>query len=283
MSSPIAASPPAPARIDTDIALATARTALDGHFLADHLGWWRPTTHPVSWCRLVDGLDAPRLLTSPDLRVPGQAATAVRELHLQPEAVSLLPPVLQRRLKARTPLLRVGTPTVWEAAATAVVRQVVHRDQARAAFARLSSAFGAPALVGGQVRHAFPTAETVLVLTEDQLRGCGVGFKARTLRTLARWCLDTREHLAAEELHDALLGVPGIGPWTAAVTVCDRFSEFSFYPVGDLAVRAHARALWARDWSKAPEKFAAEWRAATAPHTAAITAFVLAEGVPSGA
>lgn len=206
----------------------------------------------------------------------------MRELCLQPDAASLLPPPLQQRLKAFTPLLRVGTPTVWEAAATAVVRQVVHRDQARAAFARLSRSFGTPALVGGQVRHAFPTAETVVALSEEQLRSCGIGFKARTLRTLANWCLDRREHLAANELHDTLLGVPGIGPWTASVVVCDRFSDFAFYPVDDLAVRARVRALWARDWPPVPAKFAVEWRAATAPHTAAITAFVLAEAVLSG-
>ncbi len=173
----------------------------------------------------------------------------------------------------------MSTVTVWEAAATAVVRQVVHRDQARAAFGRLSVAFGNSALVDDQVRHAFPTAEQVLSISDAQLRACGIGFKARTLRTLATWCLCASEHHNAEELYEALLGVTGIGPWTAAVTVCDRFCDFGFYPVEDLAVRAHARALWPRTWPEGPAAFAREWRAATAPYTAAVTAFVLAESV----
>jgi DNA-3-methyladenine glycosylase II len=210
-----------------------------------------------------------------------QAEQRLHELRLPAEALALLPPPLARRLLAWAPLLRMGTPTVWEAAATAVVRQVVHRDQARAAFGRLSVAFGIPALVGGEVRHAFPTAEEVLSVADAQLRGCGIGFKAKTLRTLATWCLDEREHLDNQELYEALLGVAGVGPWTAGVTVCDRFCDFGFYPVEDLAVRAHARGSWPRRWPDAPAAFAREWRAMTAPHTAAVTAFLLAESVVS--
>lgn len=279
----VSSPPPARASAEPDFALRAARTkAPDGYFLADHLGWWRPATHPPSWCRLVEGPSAPWLLTSPDLQAAGvQARPHLNELRLPAEALALLPPPLGRRLVAWAPLLRMSTPTVWEAAATAVVRQVVHRDQARAAFERLSIAFGSTALVGGEVRHAFPTAEQVLSVSDARLRSCGIGFKARTLRSLATWCLDAREHLDAQELHDTLLGVAGVGPWTAAVTVCDRFCDFGFYPVEDLAVRAHARASWPRPWPDAPAAFAREWRAATAPHTAAVTAFALAESVLS--
>jgi uncharacterized protein YjeT (DUF2065 family) len=263
-------------------ALGARAQALTGHFLADHLGWWRPTTHPQSWCRLVEGLGAPCLLTSPDLHAIGKEGNQqLRELHLPQTIEELLPPQLARRLLARTPLLRQGTLKVWEAAATGVVRQVIHRDQARAAFERMSVAFGSVALVGGQVRHAFPTAEQVLCLSDEQLRGCGIGFKAKTLRALATWCLDAREHLDADDLYGELLRVSGIGPWTAAVAVCDRFCDFSFYPVEDLAVRAHARAKWPRNWPDTPADFAREWRAATAPHTAAVTAFLLADSVLS--
>lgn len=261
-------------------ALQAVDTVLDDHFLADHLGWWRPASHPSAWCRLIEGPGSPALLTSPDLHAGGaQAGQRVHELRLPDEALARLPSALARRLVARAPLLRVGTPTVWEAAATAVVRQVVHRNQARVAFGRLSVAFGSRALVGGEARYAFPTAEQVLSVSDEQLRSCGIGFKARTLRRLATWCLDAREHLDAPALYDALLSVAGIGPWTAAVAVCDRFCDFGFYPVEDLAVRAHARALWPRTWPGAPAAFAREWRAMTAPHTAAITAFVLAESV----
>jgi len=178
--------------------------------------------------------------------------------------------------------LRVATPTVWEATATAVIRQVVHRDQARAAFARLCAGFGTPFLVGGHVRHSIPSPDQILAQSDEDLRAVGIGFKARTLRTLAEWCLDAREHLAAQQLYDVLLGVRGVGPWTASVAVCDRFSDFSFYPVDDLAVRAHARALWPDPrWPESPKQFAREWRAATAPYTAELTAFVMAEAILS--
>lgn len=255
-------------------------------FLPDHLAWWQPASHPGSWCRIGRCPTGEwELLTGPGIRVAGSTGGEPNwtSVGLPSSAADVLPEVLYQRLKARGRILRIGTPTVWEATATAVIRQVVHRDQARAAFDRLCSRFGVPFMVGGRVHHSIPSPEMVLATTEADLGTLRIGFKARTLRTLAEWCLDAKEHLTADELHDALLGVRGIGPWTAAVAVCDRFSDFSFYPVDDLAVRAHARASWAsHPWPTAAKAFAREWRALTAPHTAAITAHVMAEAILSG-
>lgn len=213
----------------------------------------------------------------------GHASTPTR-LRLPANADVVLPQSLFVRLQRLSPLLRVPSPTVWEAAATAVIRQVVHRDQAKLAFARVCELFGPSVLIAGEPRHGFPTAEAIAEIGPEPLRAAGVGFKARTLATLADWCLDAHEHLDAQELHAGLLGVRGIGPWTAAVTVCDRFSEFDYYPVDDLAVRAHARAGWPeRRWPTSASAFAREWRAVTAPFTAEVTAFLLADAVLSGA
>jgi DNA-3-methyladenine glycosylase II len=138
--------------------------------------------------------------------------------------------------------------------------------------------FGASMLLDGQPRHAFPTAEAIIAATDQKLRGTGIGFKAHTISALAEWSLDSSEHLQPRELFAALQNIRGVGPWTAAVAVCDIFSDFSFYPIEDLAVRGRAHSLWPEhQWPKAPAKFATEWRTITGPHTAAITAFVLAD------
>jgi DNA-3-methyladenine glycosylase II len=223
------------------------------------------------------------IMTSPELRVAMDARPGPPvQLDLPLETANLLPAELYARLARLSPLTRLGTPTVWEAVATAVIRQVVHRDQAKASFRRVCEMFGEPVLVAGNVRHAFPSKEAVVSVGVQELRGASVGFKARTLCTLARWCLDTREHLDADELRTALLGIRGIGPWTASVAVCDRFSDFTFYPVDDLAVRAHARLRWPHHaWPKHPAEFAEAWRQQTAPYSAQITAFVLADAVLS--
>jgi len=91
---------------------------LVGHFVADHLGWWRPAGHPRSWCRLVEGPDTPWLLTSPDLHIAGaHTDQRLHELPLPTEGLALLPPSLARRLVARAPLLRIGTPNLCSSAA----------------------------------------------------------------------------------------------------------------------------------------------------------------------
>lgn len=274
---------PSPATVG--LAAAPSQRLAAQRFVTDHPGWFRVTEPSAGWCRLAAGnARGPLILTSPGLHVAGQGRPQHSVLRLSADAAALLPASLATRLRHLSPVLRVPTPTVWEAAATAVIRQVVHRDQAKVAFARVCELFGPLMLVAGEPRHGFPTAEAITELGAEPLRAAGIGFKARTLTTFAEWCLDAREHLAADDLHASLLEVRGIGPWTAAVTVCDRFSDFGYYPVDDLAVRAHARTGWPqRRWPDSPAGFAREWRAATAPFTAEVTAFLLADTVLSGA
>lgn len=250
-------------------------------FVPDHLGWWRVTSHAGEWCRLAAGdANGPRILTSPGLHVASNLCEHDK-LTLPSGARDVLPRELYTRLSNRTPLVRCGTPSVWEAAATAVIRQVVHRDHARVCFGRVCDKLGTAMLIDGQPRHAFPTAEAVLAAGEASLRETGIGFKARSLVALARWSLDAHEHLDPHSLHNALMRVRGIGPWTASIAVCDVFSDYSFYPVEDLAIRAYAGARWRRNWPKAPAAFARAWRSHTAPHTASITAFLIADAVLS--
>jgi DNA-3-methyladenine glycosylase II len=279
-------SPVAPAQQDlpaqVDLQLRRTKVPAGGYsFLPDHLGWWQVSSHAGQWCRLAAG-DArgPRILTSPGLRAATPAPELDR-LSLPAAAANVIPRGLYRRLAARTSLARLRTPTVWEAAATATIRQVVRREQARVSFDRVCEALGACALLDGHARHAFPTAEMVIDAGESRLRATGVGFKARTLISLAEWSLDPHEHLDRHGLHEALLRVRGIGPWSASVAVCDVFSDYGFYPVEDLAIRSHAHARWPRRWPASPQAFAREWRARTAPHTAPITAFLIGDAVLS--
>ncbi len=250
--------------------------------MPDHLGWWPVSTYSGEWCRLASGnARGPEILTSPRLATRPRALR-FEHLCLPKDTKRILPNDVYRRLTACSPLVRLSTPTVWEAAATAVIRQVVHRNQARVSFQRICERFGATTLIDGHLRYAFPTAETIVTTSESQLRETGIGFKARTLQTLAAWASDANEHLAADEMYEALTSLRGVGDWTASVTLCDFFSDFRYYPVEDLAVRAQVRALWPRRrWPSAPLDFADAWRSITAPYTDIVTAFVLADALLS--
>lgn len=274
-----------PPSAPTELALSVARKHTKRRsFVPDHLGWWPVTDHPGEWCRLA-AKDArgPQILTSPGLSA-GQQTSPSHGLALPPAAKGVLPRTLYEQLAIHSPIMRLPTPTVWEAAGTAVIRQVVHRDQARVSFQKVCESLGSTVLLGGEVRYAFPTAERVISAGEGPLRAIGIGFKARTLLALAEWSLDSHEHLGPPDLYEALKRVRGVGPWTASVAVCDVCSDYGFYPVEDLAIRAYARNRWGgHPWPESPAAFAREWRAVTHPHTAEITAFMIADAILSAA
>lgn len=227
---------------------------------------------------------SPNVLVVPD-RVSADWTGAHRldRLWLPRSTRELIPEALYKQLAAISPIVRVPTRTVWEAAATAIVRQVIHRDQARIVFSRMCAALGEPVKFDGTDVSVFPDHETIAACSDARLRSTGVGFKARTLKTLAEWYDPAVDKLGVDEIHAELLSLRGVGPWTASVAVCDLFSDFSRYPIDDLAVRAQVAALWPdRAWADGPGEFAAEWQSATEPHTAVLTAFVLARGAIRG-
>lgn len=165
-----------------------------------------------------------------------------------------------------TAVVRLATPTVWEAVAAAVVRQVIRADQARILYQRLLDA-----------RGAFPAPGEVLRLGESHFRTLGMGFKAKTLVRVAQAFADDRfsEELSAEALLSELQHTPGVGPWTARVACSDHLNAWDVYPMSDLAVRTWASRLTTVAWPTGPDEFERRWRSRTAPHTAAATAHLL--------
>ena len=63
--------------------------------------------------------------------------------------------------------------------------------------------------------YAFPTPEAIAALTVDELRTCGVGYRARYIHDTAMLCvgkdLSALSALDDDALQDALLAFPGVG------------------------------------------------------------------------
>ena len=92
--------------------------------------------------------------------------------------------------------------------------------------------------------HGLPVPAVALALPEEALRACGLSAgKLLTLRVLAE--ADAAGELEARRLRRLdpttraarLLGLRGIGPWTADVTALFYFREPDVWPIGDLSVR----------------------------------------------
>jgi AraC family transcriptional regulator, regulatory protein of adaptative response / DNA-3-methyladenine glycosylase II len=153
-------------------------------------------------------------------------------------------------LVAAAPGLRVpGTVDGSELAVRAVLGQQVSVAGARTLTARLL-AVGTPLPEPvGTLTHAFPRAP---VLAEADLTAVGLtGARRRTVHALAAALAGGGIALDPgadrEEARRALLAVPGIGPWTAALVGLRGLADPDVWLPGDLALRKSLAALGRTD------------------------------------
>ncbi|WP_347059509.1 helix-turn-helix domain-containing protein [Blastococcus sp. HT6-30] len=154
-------------------------------------------------------------------------------------------------LVAAAPGRRVpASPDAEELAVRAVLGQQVSVAGARTLTARLVTAAGTPmAEPVGTLTHAFPRPEA---LAAADLGAVGLtGARRRTVHALAAALADGTITLGpgaerAEAGH-ALLAVPGIGPWTAALVGLRGLADPDVWLPGDLALRRSLAALGSSD------------------------------------
>jgi AraC family transcriptional regulator of adaptative response / DNA-3-methyladenine glycosylase II len=191
-----------------------------------------------------------------ELRDLGAAVTRCRrmlDLDADPAAVDDVlgsDPALAP-LVATAPGRRVPTsPDAPELAVRAVLGQQVSVAGARTLTARVVTAAGTPLPEPvGTLTHAFPRAAA---LAEADLTAVGLtGTRRRTVHALAAALADDSIPLDPgadrEEAGRALLAVPGIGPWTAALVGLRGLADPDVWLPGDLAVRKSLAALDSSD------------------------------------
>jgi len=151
-----------------------------------------------------------------------------------------------------------AAPDAAELAVRAVLGQQVSVAGARTLTARLVAAAGRPLDEPvGTLTHAFPRPAE---LAGADLTAVGLtGARRRTVHALAEALADGTVTLGPgvdrEEATRALLTVPGIGPWTAALVGLRGFADPDVWLPGDLAVRRSLATLGSND-----RDAAARWR-----------------------
>lgn len=197
------------------------------------------------------------------------------------------PAQLTEPLKAAGGIHRLRNPDLWDALATAIIRQVIRAPQARAMYQRFCREHGQPVTLQSGERYLSPDAATVAGMSDSDFAGCGMAFKGSALRNAATAFLDHGEQwatLSGQQLQAALQRIPRVGPWTAGAAVADYTSDYSRYPFGDLAVRTWASALAPQLTLPDTESaFAERWQRIGGHHVAALTALTLAWGTRQAA
>lgn len=204
-----------------------------------------------------------------------------------PEALVIEVPELQQVFTSLGPVARFRTRDLWEAIATAIIRQVIRAAQAKRLYRDFCSAYGERIThLNGDGYALFPAAETVLGLTDAQFASIGLSFKHSTLRTAAEAYLKYEarwRELPPDALVQELQRLPRIGAWTAGAAVADFTNDFAYYPYADLAVRTWSmRAAPSYPWLRNERAFARQWRQLAGDQLSILTLLTLAWGSQHG-
>jgi AraC family transcriptional regulator of adaptative response / DNA-3-methyladenine glycosylase II len=191
-----------------------------------------------------------------ELRDLGAAVTRCRrmlDLDADPAAVDdvlgadpALAPLVAGAPGRRVP----SSPDAPELAIRAVLGQQVSVAGARTLTARVVTAAGIPLPEPvGTLTHAFPRPDA---LADADLTAVGLtGARRRTVHALAAalagGAIALDPGADRDEAERALLGVPGIGPWTAALVGLRGLADPDVWLPGDLALRKSLGALGSSD------------------------------------
>jgi DNA-3-methyladenine glycosylase II len=229
---------------------------------------------------------AGELLSFPLIAASGEPRFDVFTL-LRPEMATAEVPELFTALAALGAVARFRTSDLWEAIATAIIRQVVRAAHAKRLYRVFCQAHGQRIThLNGEGYALFPSAETVLGLQDEQFASVGLTFKRRPLRAAAEAYLKHEAHwrsLPPAALAEELQRIPRIGPWTAGAAVADYSNDFTHYPYADLAVRTWAkRAAPSYAWPDSEHVFGRLWQRLADEQLATLTLLTLAWGSQHG-
>lgn len=193
-------------------------------------------------------------------------------------------PLLRASIRASRGMRVAGSGSVFETMLTAVLAQQVNLTFAYSIRQELALALGRRARFDGESYVAFPTAASVARLTHEELRGFRLSnAKARALHAIAeafrsRELRETElETLSDEEVIDRLTALPGVGRWTAEITLMRGLGRPDAFPAGDLAVVKYlAQQLLGRD-EAASEGEMREFSKRWSPHRALALVYAYAE------
>jgi N-glycosylase/DNA lyase len=144
--------------------------------------------------------------------------------------------------------LRIVRQPAWECLATFItsaLKQVAHIAQISHT---LRERYGTP-LAGHETLFAYPTPERIADLSEDDLRTCRLGFRAKNLLGAARMIASREIDLAAvaalpdDEARAQLCRLPGVGEKVANCALLFGFERIKAFPI-DVWIERALRQLY---------------------------------------
>lgn len=204
-----------------------------------------------------------RLTDRRDLDAAVARSRRLLDLDADPAAVAdalgadpLLGPLVQARPGLRVP----ASVDPFEIAIRAVIGQQVSVPAARTIAGRLVAAYGEPLPVPvGTVTHTFPTAHALSAVTQLPMPAARTRTITTVATAVATGALDLGFGAGPTEA-DALLALPGIGPWTASYVALRGLGDPDAFPGTDLGIRYALVDLGVPDHRGTIATLAERWR-----------------------
>ena len=133
--------------------------------------------------------------------------------------------------------LRIIRQPKWECVATFIcssMKQVAHIRQISLA---LRNSFGDRRKIGSQVMYTFPSPLRIARASENQLRKCKLGYRAKNLRATARLVssgkcdLEAWSALSDANLREKLCALPGVGAKVANCVMLFAYERLRTFPI----------------------------------------------------
>jgi len=133
--------------------------------------------------------------------------------------------------------LRIIRQPKWECLATFIcssMKQVAHIRQMSH---KLRRRFGEPREVKGEIVYTFPPADRLAASSEEELRKCALGYRAKNLLATARQIasgevdLESLTKLGDADLHGSLGELPGVGAKVANCVMLFAYERLSAFPI----------------------------------------------------
>jgi N-glycosylase/DNA lyase len=133
--------------------------------------------------------------------------------------------------------LRIMRQPRWECLATFItssMKQVAHIRQISRA---LRERFGESRSLGGETVWTFPTPAQLARASEDELRDCALGYRAKNLLATARRIsagevdLEVLSEMPDDELRAHLCALPGVGPKVANCVMLFAYERLRAFPI----------------------------------------------------
>jgi DNA-3-methyladenine glycosylase II len=222
---------------------------IDGNPVLVVIGWNGNVEHPqgeVSWlCPEGNGVEAERVVAA--ARHIVSAALDLKPFYKVAAGMKRLG-VLAERLRGLKPIL---THTVFEAAASAIIAQQVNLRFAHILKQRLIACYGGRYALDGKTLHLFPLPHDLSGIRSEALRDLQFsGRKSEYLIGLSRdvlsggFNLECLDNLEYEDAVDRLLGIRGIGVWSANYILMRSTGHTDCLPLGDSGLHRAVRKLY---------------------------------------